>query len=247
MTTSQPGLPEKPSRREKRAEIRADLIANFPRWYNPALHLATLCLVTVAMLLVAVGGLRNLRGWELLAIPATWLIFNPIEWTIHHDLDIGQRWFFLKRAVYDHHTPEHHIVFADDDMSIQDQREIGLILTKSYGLFLFYLVVVAPPSAFIWILGLHNPALLYFATMTLCVMSYELLHLASHLPETSWLARTELIQFVKRNHTIHHDPRLKLGCNFNTLFPLTDWLLGTYIADPTQALAARQDRLARQP
>jgi len=68
---------------------------------------------------------------------------------------------------------------------------------------------------------------LFVATAVGYFLNYEILHLAYHLPETSWLGGLTLIRRLKALHQAHHDPRLMSHWNFNISYPITDLLLGS--------------------
>jgi hypothetical protein len=54
--------------------------------------------------------------------------------------------------------------------------------------------------------------------------AYEYLHWCMHNPSNRALEGALLFQYIDRNHKLHHgQPRI----NFNVVFPLADWLLGT--------------------
>ncbi|MGH7813740.1 MAG: hypothetical protein ACREQI_07015 [Candidatus Binataceae bacterium] len=232
-----------PLSREKRDEIRAQALARYPRWYNPRLHLPVLTAYSFVAIAISIGLIKDLAWWELLAVPITWVLFIPVEWIIHRDLDVGQS--LLSKKVYDHHTPEHHLLYISEDMGIRDWREIGLLLTKASGILLANLTLLAPVAAAAWIAGFRNIGLLYFATGTAFSLSEELFHVACHLPDGNRIAEFRLVRFVRRNHAIHHDPRLGLKSNFNTIIPLWDWMVGTYVSDHAAALATRRSNAAR--
>ena len=82
----------------------------------------------------------------------------------------------------------------------------------------------------------------WVASVVLYVLSYEWLHLAYHLPQDRWLARTALVRTLRRHHQLHHAPHLMHRWNFNVTVPLWDWVRGTVYQAP-----APGPRAAPQP
>lgn len=57
---------------------------------------------------------------------------------------------------------------------------------------------------------------------------YEMFHFIYHLPLDSPVLRVKLLRWLSDHHTLHHDPIWMSKANFNIVFPLFDWVLGTY-------------------
>src|SRR5713226_10573072 len=169
---------------EKRDEMRARALAKASSWYNPYLHLAIPSAFAIGVIVAAVWLIKDLRPWELIAIPVFYVFANANEWLIHRDM-LHHR-FFLAPVLYDRHTPEHHMIYVTDDMAMRDRNEFRLVLITAYGLFLIF-VSLLPITAGIWLLGFRNIALLYVATAIGYSASYEWLHLSYHLPRESWI------------------------------------------------------------
>jgi hypothetical protein len=210
---------------ERRDELRAKLVARFPRWYSPWVHLGFPSLVGLTVIALCAWQLRDVRAVELVAVPATFLVLNAGEWRIHRDL-LHHRTPPLT-VLYDRHTPEHHMVFVTDDMAIRSTREFRLVLIPFYGI-LAAAVGALPIPAVLW-LGLHqrNPALLFMATTMAYVVGYEWLHLAYHAPAESLVGRSRLIAKLRHHHAVHHAPELMQKWNFNVTIPLWDWVRRT--------------------
>jgi hypothetical protein len=206
----------------RRDELRARLVAEIPRWYSPWLHLGFPSLVGIGVIVACALWLRELRAVELVAVPATLVLLNAGEWRIHRDLLHKRTWPLT--VLYDRHTPQHHMVFITDDMSIRSTREFYLVLIPAYGIIAAGLGALPIPVA-LWLgLGLRNPALLFMATTMGYVVAYEWMHLAYHAPATSWVGRLRLIRRLRRQHAVHHAPELMQKWNFNVTIPLWDWV-----------------------
>lgn len=207
-----------PSQREA---LRARLNAAIPAWYRPWVHLAFPSLVGLGVIACALALLHPLTVWQLLTVPAAFVVLNAGEWRIHRDA-LHRRTPGLT-VLYDRHTPEHHMVFLTDDMAIHSSREFRLVLIPFYGILAAFFAALPIPAVLI-ALGHFNVAMLFMATTMAYVVSYEWLHLSYHLPTESFIGRLRLIAFLRRHHATHHDPRLMQRWNFNVTVPLWDWV-----------------------
>src|SRR3954454_19336053 len=109
---------------EQRDHLRAEVNAKAPGSYSPAFHLLFPSILGFALIAVAVWLIRDLHLWQLCALPAAFLVLNAGEWRIHRDL-LHHRTPPLA-FLYDRHTPEHHMIFVTEDMSIRSSREFRL-------------------------------------------------------------------------------------------------------------------------
>ncbi len=209
---------------ERRAALRQRLVDETPRWYRPAVHLAVPSLFGLVAVAVTLTFVEDVRAWELLAVPVTYLAANATEWRVHRDL-LHKR-HPLAKPLYDQHTPKHHACYVTDDMAMRHPNEFRLVLLPAFACVLIFLVTV-PPALLIgrWITP--NVGALYLATCTGFVVSYEWLHLSYHLGPETWIGRRPLIAKLRAHHARHHDPRLMQRWNFNVTVPLWDWVRGT--------------------
>jgi hypothetical protein len=207
-----------------RDHVRQKVVAAIPRWYSPWAHLACPSTIGLALIVACVSLLDRPSWWELLTIPAVWVLSNAIEWRAHKRVLHERTWY--APILYDRHTPLHHRVFVTEDMAIRSTKEFRLVLIPAFGILVLF-VGVMPFAAGLWLLGARNPAVLFMATSMAYVLSYEWLHLAYHAPVTSWIGRTRLISRLRRHHATHHSPELMQRWNFNVTVPLWDWLKGT--------------------
>ena len=157
---------------------------------------------------------------------------------VHRDL-LPQR-FAPLGVLYDRHTPEHHLIFVSDDMSLREPREFRLVLIPVTGIVAIFLVT-APPAALFWSLGQINLASLYLTATILYVVSYELLHLTWHRPESSRIGSLRLVRALRRHHAIHQDPRLMQRWNFNVTVPLWDLVRRTCWRPPLHSASSARE------
>jgi hypothetical protein len=226
-----------------RAEFREDLLSRVPRWYVPAVHLAFPAITGVAIAALALAQLRDVQAWQLLFVPVFLVMGNAIEWHAHRGL-LHRRTRFLE-VLYIHHTPMHHALYVSDAMALRSARELRFILLPAYGLLTILLASSPIALVLLWI-GQPTLAALWVASAVFYILTYEWLHLAYHLPESSPIGRLPLVQKLRRHHQRHHAPHLMQRWNFNVTVPLWDWVRGTiHGAEPARPPAG-QPALARR-
>ena len=204
--------------------LRQKILAETPRWYNPYVHLAIPSITGITAIVLALTQLSGLTALQLSAIPITYVICNGIEWFAHKYLLHHRN--PLAPVLYDQHTPMHHMVYTHEDMAIRDIREFKMVLIPAYGVFLIALHS-APVAWALAHFGYTNVAVLWFVTAVGYAVGYEWLHLSYHLSPQSAVGGLSLVKWLRKHHSIHHDPRLMQTTNFNVTVPLWDWLLGT--------------------
>ena len=207
-----------------RDAFRGRLLAEIPAWYSARLHVAVPALFGLAVIVVAGFLVRDVKPAEWLVVPAAYLVLNAAEWRIHRDLLHRRTWPL--HELYDRHTPQHHMIFLTNDMAVRSRRELRLVLIPAWGIVGAFLAALPIPLS-LWALGWPNLGLLAIATAMGYVLSYEWLHLAYHLPATSWIGRQALVARLRRHHAVHHAPERMQHWNFNVTVPLWDYVRGT--------------------
>jgi hypothetical protein len=223
-----------------RSELREDLLARIPRWYSPWLHLAIPATAGVAVAAFALSRIHDLRPWELGLLPLFLVLENAIEWHAHRDLLHRRTWPL--EALYVRHTPQHHAIYAADDMFIRDFRELKLVLLPAWGV-LAILAAASPVAVAFAVLGAPNVAALWIVSVVGYVLAYEWLHLAYHLPAEGRVGRLRVTRWLRRHHQRHHAPQLMQRWNFNVTLPLWDHLRGTVWHAPAADPAASRSTL----
>ena len=56
---------------------------------------------------------------------------------------------------------------------------------------------------------------------------YEFFHTISHLPSSHFILKIPFLKFMWNHHRIHHHHKYMHKVNFNIVFPLFDWIMGT--------------------
>ena len=216
---------------ERRERIRSQAQSEIPAWYNPWAHLAATTGIGVIALVIGAWQLSKLgsvRTVDLLMVPITFVLANLFEWRVHKHVLHRRRW--PMEILYDKHTPMHHMIYVEEDMTLRTQREFRLVLIPAAGV--LGVVVITTPFA-LGIAALVSTAAgwLFLVTASLYMVTYELLHLAYHAPKDSFIGRRRFIAAMRSHHARHHNPRLMQRYNFNVIIPLSDWLLGTMAPD----------------
>ncbi|MDB4997871.1 MAG: Sterol desaturase [Myxococcaceae bacterium] len=219
---TQPFLERTAAARER---VRALSLAATPRWYNPWLHLGATTGIAVLCLVLGALMLHGVKPLEWLVVPAVFVFANGFEWRAHKDV-LHRRLPFPLSDVYDRHTPRHHAVFMTNDMTIRSTREFRMVLMPAVGV--AAIVVAISPFALLvsWLFG-ANAGWLVLVSGGVYMVTYELTHLAYHLPPGSFIGRLSLVRVLRHHHARHHDPRLMNKWNFNVTFPLFDLVHGT--------------------
>ena len=215
---------ETESQRSHREAVRAREIGKIPRWYSPWAHLACTTGIGLAVLAVALWRLHDVRALELLVVPAMFLFANAGEWRAHRD--VLHKKLRPLEIIYERHTPMHHVVYVEHDMTIRSTREFRMVLIPAAGV-AGIVVVTAPFAALAGWLLTPNCGWLVLVTASLYMVGYELSHLSYHLPPDSFIGRLALVRVLRRHHARHHDPRLMQKWNFNVTIPIWDWVRGT--------------------
>jgi hypothetical protein len=221
-----------------RQRTRARLLEGIPARYSPWLHLAGTTGIGVALLAMGAIEIRHLRLIELLVVPIVFLVSNGFEWRAHKTLLHRKTWPF--QQLYRKHTPEHHVVYVEDDMAIRDWRELRLVLIPAIGVLGIVVSLVPMAAAVGWLVS-WNAGWLMLLSGGLYMVGYELSHLSYHLPPDSFIGRLWLVRVLRRHHARHHDPRLMQRWNFNVTIPLFDWLYGTIHREPADGRAPARD------
>jgi sterol desaturase/sphingolipid hydroxylase (fatty acid hydroxylase superfamily) len=207
-----------------RDRLRARALADKPRLYSPYLHLLGTTGVGLVTLIVAELSIHRLRAIEFAVVPALLLISNGVEWYAHKTMLHRRRW--PVEALYDRHTPQHHVIYRYDAMAIRSVDEFRLVLIPALGV--AAVVVAAAPLAYAASRLLSpNCGWLSLATSAVYMVGYELSHLSYHLPEDSFIGRQPIVRVLREHHRRHHHAALMQRWNFNVTLPLFDWIFRT--------------------
>ncbi|HET7842866.1 MAG TPA: sterol desaturase family protein [Xanthomonadales bacterium] len=204
-----------------RDEYRA---AEIPASYKPWLHVAITFGGASAAFAACLLMLDDVQPLEWLAVPATFLYANLVEY-------LGHRWpmhrpWPLLRLVYKRHAGQHHRFFEHDAMALESTRDLRAVLFPPILVLFFFGVFGAPLWWIVRLVFSANVAWLLLATALGYFLNYEILHLAHHATP-AWQRRLPFLARLARRHRAHHDPTLMTKRHFNITYPIGDWLFGT--------------------
>src|SRR5262245_15621968 len=93
---------------------RADIVARVPSWYRPGPHLAFPSAIGLGVMVVALSGIRDLRWYDLLAVPITLFAAFALEWRAHRYVLHKEQ--PLLGVLYRRHELMHHVIYTYEDM-----------------------------------------------------------------------------------------------------------------------------------
>lgn len=207
--------------------------AGISRWYNAFAHGGFVLFHGLAVFGWLVSRIEVLSPADWLAIPAGLLVFNVGEYTVH-------RWFgHHKQKIgglfYQRHTGDHHSFFVESNMTFEQSRDWRVIFFPAWLIVVYSVFICLPAVVIVSTLINPNVASLFAATLLAGYLMYEFFHACQHLPKSHWLIRLPWLRETARLHRLHHRRDLMRQCNFNLVYPLTDWLLGTLYWEPIES------------
>ena len=204
-----------------RARYRAEKIG---RRYSGWAHFAFTNISSLAVIGFAVAHVDHPSWKELLVIPISFFISNAVEYLGHRGpMHRRRRGLFI---VFRRHTLEHHHFFTHELMSYEGSRDFKVVLFPPVML-LFFLSLATPIGLVLFVLISANAGWLFVAVAIGYYLSYEWLHFAYHLPESSRLGQVTALKALRAHHQAHHNPELMGRWNFNITFPICDRLFRT--------------------
>lgn len=193
--------------------------------YSGWAHFAFTVSASLALIVFCIGHVHDVKSWEWLTIPLTFLYANFAEYFGHRGPMHHPRKFLGK--IFERHTRQHHRFFTESEMAFGSSRDFKAVLFPPI-LVLFFLFAFGTPISLLLSWGISgNVAWLFAATGTSYFLNYEFLHFAYHVPRDSWISQLPGIAKLRRHHTLHHDQTLMVHYHFNITYPIADWFMGT--------------------
>ena len=159
-------------------------------------------------------------GWFI----ASCILISFIEHHVHRKL-MHRRNFLSQhtagfKRVFEAHALVHHEhyskIFTDEPVAAGEDKEIRLTLRKA--------PIKALPFAAVIALVSWEGAAVFVAAMCFHHWMWNTIHLEMHKPEQKVFSTWRIYKFLARYHWLHHRYQNK---NFNVVFPLADYVLGT--------------------
>jgi hypothetical protein len=160
-----------------------------------------------------------------------WLIFSCIlmsfiEHQVHRKLMHRKNFLSMRKAsfkrMFEAHALVHHQyyaqIFSDEPVPHGEDKEIRLTVRKAP-------IKAIPFAALIAFVSWYGAAV-FVAVMVFHHWAWNKLHLEMHKPEHRAFSAWPIYKFLARYHCLHHRHRDK---NFNVVFPLADYMLGTSV------------------
>lgn len=223
--------------------FRARYRAGIPAWYSAWLHGGFVLVYGLGCIYFFWRTLDQVTPLEWLAVPLTLLYSNWSEYMVHKNF--GHHKARVASLFYKRHTGDHHSFFVADQMRYDGARDWRVILFPPW---LIVLVSVTLALPVWWLLSYvnSNVAGLVGGMLIVSYLAYEFFHACEHLPDENPVTKLPWISQMRRLHQLHHRRDLMQSKNFNLIFPLTDWLLGTlYWEKQTTATARWQNGRGR--
>ena len=161
----------------------------------------------------------------------SWFIFSCVlasfvEHQVHRRLMhrknfLSARTMSFKR-VFEAHALVHHkhyaTIFSDEPVARGEDKEIRLTVRKA--------PLKALPFAALISLVSWQGAAIFVAVMVFHHWAWNQIHLEMHKPEQRVFSSWSIYKFLARYHCLHHRHPDR---NFNVVFPLADYVLGTSV------------------
>jgi hypothetical protein len=197
--------------------------------YSGWAHFAFTTLVSLAIIVAALAGVRAPTAAELATVPLAFLFSNLGEYLGHKGPMHHRRPGF--GFVFKRHTLQHHQFFTDEAMSYESARDFKMVLFPWYMVLFFFGLMALPVGLLAWLVTNANVGRLFVATTVGYFLTYEWLHFAYHLPPDTRIGKLALVGVLRRHHQAHHTPARMTTHNFNVTFPICDALFGTLWRD----------------
>ena len=202
---------------------------NIPAGFVPGKQIAVTATLALVLMTAAALWARGARPAAWLLVPAFWVFANFFEWTVHR---FPMHRPLVPRMMYRNHAQIHHGAFSDQTMTIDDPRELSLIMMPWYTIVML-LCAASPVAIIAAVIGGPPVAGIFYVAALSYFVFYEIVHALYHVPSAQ-LARLGiraegggLFARMRAHHARHHAPRRMAHVNFNVTIPLADVVLGT--------------------
>lgn len=226
--------------REHNELFREEFRGTIPAGYSGVRHGLTLLAIGLAAIAACVLLLASpVRWWDWAMVPLVILAFNGLEWWGHLKVLHRPGKSAFARALYQRHAQTHHRFFILANADLRDARDCKIVFFPLFALPALIVFTAIPAALLAWA-GFANAGLMLVLTTTAMYLLFEAIHLASHLPDDSWVARIPLVDTMRRHHRRHHDQAIMMTHNMTFTVPLMDWWFGTWDTGRDETHAARR-------
>ena len=195
-------------------------------WYNGFLHVFIIYSMGGLLLYFYINSIKDLKYYELLIIPITFLLCNIFEWALHKYVMHKPRNFPGARAIYSRHVMQHHQFFSEDEMRFAGAHDWRVTFFPPYALIVFTLMSI-PGLIILKLIFSANVGWLFIIVTTSMYLIYETMHFCCHIGDNFIVRNLPFVNTLRRHHAAHHDQGLMTKINMNLTFPIADWLFKT--------------------
>ena len=164
----------------------------------------------------------GIGGWVIFSCILTSFIEHQVHRKLMHRKNfLSARTASFKR-VFEAHAFVHHRhyteIFSDEPVARGEDKEIRLTVRKA--------PIKAAPFAVPIALVSWEGAAIFVAVVVFHHWAWNQIHLEMHKPEQRVFSTWPVYRFLARYHCLHHR---HVNRNFNVVFPLADYVLGTHV------------------
>jgi hypothetical protein len=207
-----------------RQQFRVEVI---PSWYLGQLHVGfnfSLLMAVIIYLALKVSG----PSWpELLTIPGMLLAGNLAVFLFHR-YPLHRNYPLIGKHTYRVHSQWHHQFFTHENGVYDSPRDFYILFFPPPVVMGFTLIFLPVLSFMLKPWVSDNVRYLMVMMGAVYFLLYEIFHYISHLPKHHWSFKIPFLKFIWQHHMDHHNPKLMHKYNFNIVFPLCDYLFGTF-------------------
>jgi hypothetical protein len=165
--------------------------------------------------------LQSLAWFVVVAVVMSFIEHQVHRRLMHRKTRLSGRLPALNR-VFEHHAMLHHghyrQIFTDTPVPRGHDRHVRLSLTEG--------VLEALPIAALLTIISWQGAVTFVVVVCLHHGLWNQIHMEMHKPEQRFFHQWPAYKFLARHHYLHHRYPHK---NFNVVFPLADYVLGTHM------------------
>jgi hypothetical protein len=163
--------------------------------------------------------------WCLLGLSLGVMFASFFEWTLHKY--VMHRPVGKFRYAFHAHAVVHHQVFkADQTYHLHDEKDKETIPMAWWNGPVLIMIGAVPFALLAWTIGQWGFVAGGVAAFGAYYSFYEYIHWCMHLPKARRVEKPWWFRKLNGHHLLHHRYMHK---NFNVVFPLADFLLGTLI------------------
>lgn len=201
-----------------------------PKSYSPSIHVIFNFGSTALLFLYLLLHVEQFEAWHIFVLIPAFLLANFGEYLIHR-FPLHRPYPIIHKATFSIHQEAHHHFFTNEYIVYDEPKDLLIIFFHPILVVILMLVVV--PALYLLLPLLFSQDLSYLILAGTCLyfITYEVVHYICHLPEDHVLIKIRLLRFLRMHHLIHHNLKLMTTTNFNIVFPVWDWILGTRMSE----------------